>query len=277
MKQLEVTAIQRGCVYDGMGVRTTVFLKGCPFSCPWCCNPETLYSSPLFFIDNQKCIKEKGLSSSLCRKCIRNGGFDTLECCPFGVSEATRRLLSVEELANYLLRDKDLFYLSGGGVTFSGGEPIIHIPNLLPLLEILNSEQINCTMETTLYCKNDRGILGIIPYVDEWIVDLKLQQENYREDYDDVIMHNLQILRDSNANILYRLVFIDSMDANEIVKRLKKIDVLSIEVLKCHALAESKYHKLGLSFKGYVPSEKYYSDFVNALLMVGIETKKVAL
>lgn len=50
--------------------------------------------------------------------------------------------------------------------------------------------------------------------------------------------------------------------ANEIVKRLKKIDVLSIEVLKCHALAESKYHKLGLSFKGYVPSEKYYSDFV---------------
>lgn len=52
MKQLEVTAIQRGCVYDGMGVRTTVFLKGCPFSCPWCCNPETLYSSPLFFIDN---------------------------------------------------------------------------------------------------------------------------------------------------------------------------------------------------------------------------------
>lgn len=118
MKQLEVTAIQRGCVYDGMGVRTTVFLKGCPFSCPWCCNPETLYSSPLFFIDNQKCIKEKGLSSSLCRKCIRNGGFDTLECCPFGVSEATSRLLSVEELANYLLRDKDLFYLSGGGVTF---------------------------------------------------------------------------------------------------------------------------------------------------------------
>ena len=102
MKQLEVTAIQRGCVYDGMGVRTTVFLKGCPFSCPWCCNPETLYSSPLFFIDNQKCIKEKGLSSSLCRKCIRNGGFDTLECCPFGVSEATSRLLSVEELANYL-------------------------------------------------------------------------------------------------------------------------------------------------------------------------------
>ena len=104
-----------------------------------------------------------------------------------------------------------------------------------------------------------------------------MQQENYREDYDDVIMHNLQILRDSNANILYRLVFIDSMDANEIVKRLKKIDVLSIEVLKCHALAESKYHKLGLSIKGYVPSEKYNSDFVNALLMVGIETKKVAL
>lgn len=277
MKQLDVTVIQRGCVYDGAGVRTTIFLKGCPFSCPWCCNPETLYSSPLFFIDNQKCIKEKGVVSPLCKKCIRNGGFDTLECCPFGVSEAISRLLSVEELTDYLLKDKSVFHLSGGGVTFSGGEPIIHLSDLLPLLEMLKKEQVDCAMETTLYCKNDIGLLEVIPYINEWIVDLKLQQENYREDYDDVVSHNLQILRKSNASILFRLVFIESMDVNEIVKRLKKFGALSIEVLKCHALAESKYIKLGLPFSHYVPSENSYSDFIGALLKAEIDAKELSL
>lgn len=277
MKRFDVTAIQRGCVYDGAGVRTTVFLKGCPFSCPWCCNPETLYSSPLFFIDNQKCIKEQGIVSPLCEKCIRNGGLDELEYCPFGVSEATTRSLSVEELADYLLRDKSVFQLSGGGVTFSGGEPIIHISDLLPLLERLEKELINCAMETTLYCKNDIGLLGAVPYINEWIIDLKLQQENYREDYDDVVAHNLQILRKSNANILFRLVFIESMDTNEIIKRLKKLEVLNIEVLACHALAESKYIKLGLPFCHYIPTEKSYTDFISALLMVGIDVKELSL
>ena len=200
-----------------------------------------------------------------------------MECCPFGVSEATSRSLSVEELADYLLRDKSIFYLSGGGVTFSGGEPILHIPNLLPLLETLKKEQIDCAMETTLYCKNDIGLLELIPHINEWIVDLKLQQENYREDYDDVIVHNLQILRKSNASILFRLVFVELMDVNEVIKRLKKFRALSVEILKCHALAESKYIKLGLPFSHYVPSEKLYSDFISALLMAGIDAKELSL
>ena len=277
MKRLDVTAIQRGCVYDGTGVRTVVFLKGCPFSCPWCCNPETLYTSPSFFIDNKKCIKEKGLESPLCKKCIREGGFESLERCPFGVSETTCRSLSIEELADCLLRDKSVYQLSGGGVTFFGGDPIIHIPDLLPLLEKLKEEQIQCAMETTLYCKDNTTISDSIPYIKEWIVDLKLQKENYREDYDNVITSNLRFLRKSGVDISFRLVFVESMEVGEIVERLKKLGVLSLEVLKCHALAESKYIKLGLPFRHYVPSAKTYSDFIAALLMAGIDVKGLCL
>lgn len=277
MKRFDVTAIQRGCVYDGTGVRTTVFLKGCSFSCPWCCNPETLYTSPSFFIDNKKCIKEKGLESPFCKKCIRKGGFEPLERCPFGVSEATSRSLSVDELVDCLLRDKSVYQLSGGGVTFSGGDPIIHLSDLFPLLEKLKEEQIHCAMETTLYCKDDSGLLGAMPYIGEWIVDLKLQQENYWKDYDDVMVHNLQILRKSNMKISFRLVFIESMDVNEIIKSLKKFEVFDIEILKCHNLAESKYIKLGLPFKYYVPSEKSYSDFIVDLLIAGIDAKELQL
>lgn len=277
MKRLDVTAIQRGCVYDGTGVRTTVFLKGYPFSCPWCCNPETLYTSPSFFIDNKKCIKEKGWDSPLCKKCIRKGGFERLEHCPFGVSEATSHPLSVEELTAYLLRDKSVYQLSGGGVTFSGGDPIIHISELFPLLEKLKEEQIHCAIETTLYCKDSAILSESVSYINEWIVDLKFQKENYREDYDDVMTFNLRLLRNLGVNISFRLVFVESMEADEIVERLKKLGVLSLEVLKCHALAESKYTKLGLPFRHYVPSTKSYLDFITALLMAGVDVRGLSL
>lgn len=74
MKSLEVTNIQRGCVYDGPGVRTTVFLKGCSLCCPWCCNPETITREDAFYIDNSKCLKYQGISSSICNACEKYGG-----------------------------------------------------------------------------------------------------------------------------------------------------------------------------------------------------------
>lgn len=133
MRSLNITSIQRGCLYDGPGVRTTVFLRGCILKCPWCCNPETIFLENDFFLDNSKCLKIKHINSSLCDNCERYGGAISVDNCPFGVSERISDIYPFEDLINELLKDKTLFDATGGGITFSGGEPLLQVADLTDL------------------------------------------------------------------------------------------------------------------------------------------------
>ena len=275
MKPFEITSIQRGCVYDGEGVRTTVFLRGCPFSCPWCCNPETLSSSRTCFIDEEKCLLKKGVESPLCNDCVRKGGGVSLEHCPFGVSEPTYRSYTLEELLTMFMRDKSLYQISGGGITFSGGDPIVRVAELLPLFQALHKEGISCDIETTFYIKDESSIRKCLPLINEWIVDLKLQPVNFRKDYDDIMLHNLTMLREAGAKTLYRLVYVETMEAKETIARLKKLQVKKLQLIKCHALAETKYRKLSLPFRSYVPSDEAYEAFLAAIIKDGVEAERL--
>ena len=277
MKQLEVTAIQRGCVYDGHGVRTTVFFRGCPFACPWCCNPETLYSSPAYFLNDDKCLKQKEIVSSLCLQCVRNGGNVSLPQCPFGVYEPVSKSYDVHQLLQEVKRDEEVFRKTGGGVTLSGGDPLIHADSLKPFLECLSKEASSCAIETTLYFKQTDLFESIIMYIKEWIVDLKLQTENYKTDYLDIVSCNLTLLRKKGRDIRFRLVYVDTLKAENVLNTFVSLNINAVEVIKCHALSKVKYQKLGLAFSDYSPSEENYSQFVYDLKNSGIDVNQLKI
>lgn len=271
MGRLSVTAIQRGCVYDGHGVRTTIFFKGCPFSCPWCCNPETLYSSRGYYLDEDRCLLRSNIHSKLCEGCERNGGLRTVGSCPLGVYTPTTTEWMPKTLAEKVLQDKDLFHASGGGVTLSGGDPLAQAERLLPFLAILGNENVSCAIETTLYSKEIKKVKALLPYIDEWIVDVKLQRENYRKDYLQVMRRNLSLLRVEGKEIRYRLVYVESLCAEETIMYLGALGIYAIEMIKCHGLSKSKYSRLGQPFKDYTPKDEMYEEFLERLSQAGIK------
>ena len=172
MKQLRVTNIQSGCVYDGPGVRTTVFLKGCSLHCPWCCNPETISYEKQWFIDDRKCVSRQGLCSELCNPCVRLNGVRSIHSCPYGVAEPAFHDYSPEKLLEILLKDNELYKESHGGVTFSGGEPLLQSEELVNLLNLLKGFGIHIAIETTLFASTE-ALAVVLPYVDFYIIDLK--------------------------------------------------------------------------------------------------------
>lgn len=275
MKQLEVTAIQRGCVYDGHGVRTTIFFRGCSFSCPWCCNPETLYKSPTFFLNDNKCLKLKGIISPLCLRCERSGGNSPLSHCSFGVYEPVFKLYNVHQLLQNVKQDEEVFRKSGGGVTLSGGDPLIHAAILKPFLQSLFNEGISCAIETTLYFKQTDVLESIISLIKEWIVDLKLQVENYKADYVNIVTRNLNLLRKNGCDIRFRIVHVDTLNTEDILRAFTLLNVNSVEIIKCHSLSKVKYKKLGLSFLDYSSSEESYNKFVCDLRNNGINVRQL--
>ena len=273
MSALNVISIQRGCIYDGLGVRTTVFLKGCPFSCSWCCNPEAL-SGKEYYIDNQKCLKELGVYSLLCESCERKGGARSIIECPFSVCAPIAKRYDSEDLLKELLKDSSLFEQSGGGVTLSGGEPLLQWKPLVPLLSELKAANIHVSIETTLYMRDKQVVEQLIPYIDEWIVDLKLQKEHTKEDYFYVLHGNLGLLRESMSRIAYRLVYVETLQAEKVISQLQDLGINAFELLKCHSLAKSKYDKLGIPFMDYTPSDTAYNVFYRKMLEAGLQIVK---
>lgn len=261
MNSIAVSNIQRLCVNDGPGVRTVVFLRGCTLQCPWCCNPEAIHVNRYQVFDKGLCTyPEKKL---YCVNCVRFGGEQQLVDCPVHAFGAVERQYTPEELLRVLLKD-DMTYKNGGGVTFSGGEPLLQIPALLPILKALKAKDIHVAFETALYVPAEYIKLAL-PYVDYWIVDVKFQF-GYVVNNDLVfqpmvsIEKNMQFLRQnvSNELLLYRMVWMHEAmkNAESVVQKLRENEIASIELLECHSLAENKYRQLGkLPRKFSAPTE----------------------
>lgn len=278
MKEIDVTAIQRGCVHDGSGIRTTVFLRGCLLRCPWCCNPET-WTKDEYFFDSSKCLLEQGINSPLCNGCIKMGGKKDVSECPFHSSKPVSQGFTADELYELIIRDKAQFSSTGGGVTFSGGEPMLQAVSLLPLLRQLQEEKINICFETTLVAP-ESDINLVRPFIDEIIIDLKLQPKmNLRnEGYVSSITSLLKTLP-STMKRKYRLVFINEMSdcKDDIVDKLRRLNIKELELLKAHNLGESKYRKLHLQPKDYSADTTLFSEFAEYLIADGIKVSKLTI
>ena len=148
---------------------------------------------------------------------------------------------------------------------------------LIPFLDIIRQEGVSIAMETTLYDKGMDRVKLLLPFIDEWIVDLKLQKENYREDYLGIMRRNLEILRASAKDICFRLVYVESLKVDEALTALASLEVNTLELIKCHGLSQSKYQKLGMDFKDYTPSEEAYQKFLEALNANNIKTTQLSV
>ena len=278
MKRLRVTNIQRGCVYDGPGIRTTIFLKGCSMHCPWCCNPEAIAYEQQWYIDNQRCIKKKEIDSSLCLECERNSGNKSLKECPFGVTEAVSKDYTIGQILDIVKKDKKLFIETRGGVTLSGGEPLLHSEELEPLLQQLKYEGIEIAVETTLYVP-EKYLFMVVPYIDYYLIDLKLQPQMKLFDFEYLRRINWSLKQLEKYYKQYRLVFVDEMTTVKvnIVECLKSLNVRNVEILPCHNLGEKKYQKLSLDFNNYKASPDRLNEFTDFLCKNNVETNVLTI
>ena len=216
--KLRVLKIQRTCVHDGPGIRTTIFFQGCKLRCLWCQNPEAL---------------------------------------SFQTDIAPDSDYSIPDIMEVVLRDKDYYFKTGGGVTLSGGDPLLQDPDsLIRLLELLITEKIHVCVETSLHVLWE-NIDKIAPYIDLFLVDLKvvgddILHKKYTKKDSKLIHSNIKKLIDLNANVKFRMVMVPGYnDSDSQIKStadfLKSVNHNSIELLKYHNMYEDKARRLGLA------------------------------
>ena len=263
-----ITTIQRMSVHDGPGIRSTVFLKGCNFRCQWCHNPETWRQRAQLQQVASRCIScgdcisvcvQKALSfsesainitRSLCTDCGQ-----CVAVCPSGALSIIGREVEASELINELLIDKPYYDESKGGVTLSGGEPLLQAQFCKKLLSLCKGHRVNTAMESNLSVPTD-VLVSIADNVDLWMVDLKQLDDHVHQvqtrSSNRQTLKNLEWLSKNGADVLVRTPIIpgvnDREDAVEdICKYLISIGISRYEILPFHTFGFDKFAQLGMT------------------------------
>ncbi|MCR5652136.1 MAG: glycyl-radical enzyme activating protein [Lachnospiraceae bacterium] len=265
----ELLDIQRFSLHDGEGIRTAVFLKGCPLHCPWCANPENLINAPFYYVDETRCIKS-GKECILSSKCPGKAYIEAEKLyknCQVGAVRSFGNYYSPEELMEIILKDR-IYYENGGGVTFSGGEPLLHVDFLADICTMLKQDDISIGFETCLYNQNE-GLDLIRRYADFCFIDVKildrtLCRETIGGDVD-IYLKNLDLLKDIKDRIVFRVPivpgFTDDHDNLVLIKKLiQDFGPSRVEIFGVHNLAAKKYQILGRPFRRF--DEPKRSDII---------------
>ena len=261
--------IQKFCLHDGDGIRTCVFLKGCPLRCIWCHNPESLDKAPSLSFDKQKC--------SLCGRCLEvcsareiiNGSMQLerekcvgcnkcTEICLNDANEIIGKEMTATEVLNEVLKDKMFYDASGGGLTVTGGEPSYQADFTLELLGLAKEAGVSLAMETCgagsreFYKKS--ADLGTTFLFDLKCIDPERHRKLTGADNAHIIS-NLRYLMDRGADIIIRLPMIpDCNDSDEDIALLSsflaenKSCYRYAEIMPYHSLGKGKGEKTGITF-----------------------------
>ena len=238
VKKILLTKIQRFSLHDGPGIRTTVFLKGCSLCCPWCCNPENIISETQRYIKDgvENIYGEYGDTNYLYEEIIR-------DCCFYK-----------GEIEEYNINDSKLLDELPGGVTFTGGEPLLQMMQLETILDRLKKEHVHITVETSLFVPKNLLLIAI-KYIDLFYVDVKLLHKDMCKEHLngnlEQYLENLQILFKSGKPVIVRIPVIGGYTEKEenrievcrLLEAWKKY-ILKVELIKGHNLGISKYYSL---------------------------------
>lgn len=261
--------IQKFSIHDGPGIRTTVFFKGCPLRCLWCHNPESQNTKNEMLYDREKCV--------LCRTCeavclvkaviLENDRVATnmdkcdfcgkcVTYCMYEAREVVGKKYTVDEVLKVVLQDRIFYKNSGGGVTVSGGEPLMQIDFVEEMLKRLKEEGISTAIDTCGAVSFD-VLERSAKYTDLFLYDIKLMDDQKHKEYigisNKIVIDNLIKLSKIHDNINIRMPIIEGINADnnhieETLGIIKDLNIEKINLLPYHDIAKHKYYKLGIGY-----------------------------
>ena len=237
-----VTDIERGATFDGPGIRTVVYFKGCPLRCLWCSNPETQKLENEFWDYDGSLYK---------------GNKNPCSGCPAANSlKQVAKDMTLEEVFEIVMKDENFYRNSGGGVTLSGGEILVNSAFAIKLFEKLKEEYINTAIETTGY-GNYKDLENLAKLTDTVLFDIKHLNSQKHKEYtsvsNEIILENLTKLSKWHKKIIMRFPFIkgindDEKNIRQTAEFLKNLNLLEVNILPYHTMGLEKYRKLGREY-----------------------------
>ncbi len=267
MQSAIITNIQGFSIHDGPGIRTVVFFKGCPLACQWCANPECLPGSPLIgFIRTLcancgKCLDacpnhaiqagegEHRIDYSRCKSCGK-----CKEQCYHGALVRYGEPMTVAEVWDAVQRDKMFYDSSGGGVTVSGGEPLLRAQFVRELFELSRQQHIDTCVETCGFV-DPEAFIQVIPVTDHFLFDLKHMDSSvhrrYTGQFNDQILNNARLVVERASDVLFRQPLIPGInDSSENIDATARFlanlggKAARLQLMPYHRMGQSKYRAL---------------------------------
>jgi len=260
--------IQRFSIHDGPGIRTIVFLKGCPLSCRWCSNPESQSLKPVIMYQKMNCI-HCGRCIAACKKgaiSINNKGFinrdictacgECVNVCPASALTIKGRKMTVEQVVKELKKDAIYYRKSGGGITLSGGEPLVQSDFSQEIFKACKAQGWHTAIETTGYATPET-IEKVFPYIDLALMDIKNINSDIHKEYtgisNEIILENVKQVS-KITKMVVRVPVIPNFNSSEqsiletckFVKTLNNVD--TVHLLPYHTYGENKYDLLGRDY-----------------------------
>ncbi len=252
---IRISNIQRMCFHDGPGIRTTVFLKGCSLHCPWCSNPENINGNDESWVLNNQFVP-------------------------------IAKKFTPEEAYKEIIKDLVFWQTSGGGVTFSGGEALLQIREIAPLIVALKNQSVTVGVETALFV-DENDVRAAMNLMDFFYVDVKILNPNICkcvlggriESY----LRNIEVLENGGASITFR-VPCDSQYTftGENKKALSRFFMShknhKVELFALHHLGDDKYRRLGLNIPEFESAHKDdIALFTKDLCAMGIDAQVITI
>jgi len=269
----KIFKIKRFSLHDGPGIRTTVFLKGCPLHCIWCHSPEGVDTAITIWHDKNNCIGcgecvlscpenalmiDFGKKNSILidrTKCINT--FNCVNACPSRSLQTTGSSVNSSFIIDEIKKDISFYKSSGGGITLSGGEPLFQPDFAIDILKKCREEGIHTAMETCLFAERT-FVKAAMEWTDLFIIDLKIFNNDdhikYTSQSNDIIIENFRYLAEKGKSILVRVPLIDKIsDTLENIEAIREFvrknnPCIPVELLIFNPLTKNNYDRLGIPY-----------------------------